>query len=170
MLFERKISRAPSDFRRRTPRWLAGLSLTSALSLVCGLAGCGSSVASLKACVPVTTKVFYAQHAAVGAQVSLVPLDESNTAEWPVGFPRGTVADDGTVQFSTFKPGDGAPAGNYAIAIYWPMPHNSNPRGHDRGLEPIDRLYGKFSNLRTQLRTMVPNNQFEIPTIDLARQ
>lgn len=63
---------------------------------------------------PVTGKVLFEGSPPEGATVVLHSLDE----EVPV-TPKGTVKADGTVQFSTYLPGDGVPAGNYKLTISW---------------------------------------------------
>jgi len=83
------------------------------LPLAVLLAGCGSGQ---KPCFPVTGKVLDAnKKPALGALVVLHPVggDEKD--------PRasGTVEADGTVKFTTYTAGDGAPAGDYEVTVVW---------------------------------------------------
>src|SRR5262249_23227621 len=65
---------------------------------------------------PVRGQVFVAGKPAVGAVVVFHPVD-SPAADAPK--PSGRVTADGSFTLSTYVPGDGAPAGDYAVAIAW---------------------------------------------------
>ena len=71
------------------------------------------------------------------AKVFLVPLgvDDVDTLR-----PRGTTAQDGTFTLSTYEPGDGAPAGEYAVGIAWRGPQKS---GAAEEPPPPEKDYGK---------------------------
>ncbi|HVL14521.1 MAG TPA: hypothetical protein VM529_18250 [Gemmata sp.] len=75
--------------------------------------------------------------AAVGAIVILHPADP---AAAPVK-PRGKVGPDGSYRLTTYDTGDGAPAGDYAVSIYWPKPP---PPGEPNNDDGPDILGGKY--------------------------
>jgi hypothetical protein len=56
---------------------------------------------------------------AVGANITLVPVRGEWAGRWS-HRPFGKVGPDGSFQVSTFAPGDGAPAGEYVVTLYWP--------------------------------------------------
>lgn len=166
--FHQRVSQSTaSGSPYRAARLLAmwGAAMWSAVML----AGCSDGgQQGPHTCVPVTGKVMYAAHPAAGAQVSLVP-EVASLADWPLGYPRGTVADDGSLVISTFKPGDGAPIGAYKIAVYWPSTPIAAQSDREEDLEPLDRLYGKFSTPATSpLRAVIEPSSTELSPIDLS--
>ncbi|WP_145093085.1 hypothetical protein [Anatilimnocola aggregata] len=68
---------------------------------------------------PVSGELFVQDTPAAGALVILRPLEQADANTWPMGFPRATVADDGSFQFETYDEGDGAPAGKYVLLAEW---------------------------------------------------
>jgi len=73
---------------------------------------------------------------AVDAQVILHPAGGSDFDERGTR-PTGRVGPDGSFKLTTYQPGDGAPAGNYVVTIYWAKDPES--------LEPSpDRLKGRY--------------------------
>lgn len=66
---------------------------------------------------------------AVGAIVILHPSDP---AAAPIK-PRGKVGADGTFRLTTYETGDGAPAGEYAVTVYWPKPPAPGQPDNDDG-------------------------------------
>jgi hypothetical protein len=90
-------------------RW----TLTSVAVLAALLAGsCGTKLKLH----PVRGQVFVAGKPAHGAIVVFHPLDTSSP---DAPKPSGRVGADGSFTLSTFSPGDGAPAGEYGVAIAW---------------------------------------------------
>ena len=61
--------------------------------------------------------------------------------------PTAVTGKDGTFRLMSFKPGDGAPAGDYLITIVYPM------NRFNKHLAGIDRLKGKFANPKTSKLT-----------------
>lgn len=66
---------------------------------------------------PVRGKVMVNGQPAAGAFVLFIPANEPDPPLHP--RPRATVGDDGTFALSTFGEADGAPAGDYVIAVRW---------------------------------------------------
>ena len=60
------------------------------------------------------------------------------------GKPRGTTDADGKFQLRTYHGGDGAPAGEYTVTIYWPGPYSPKMAVEDQ--IPPDRLGERFMN------------------------
>src|SRR5438552_10401366 len=57
--------------------------------------------------------------------------------------PAAVTGDDGTFRLMSFKPGDGAPAGEYQVTVVYPMSR------FNKHLNGIDRLKGKFATPTT---------------------
>lgn len=88
-------------------RGIVGVGVALALSTL----GCGPPAQH-----PVRGSVFFLKKPAVGARVVLHPVDPKITG--PV-TPSAVVGEDGSFVVATRAPGDGAPAGEYRIAIAW---------------------------------------------------
>jgi hypothetical protein len=116
--------------------------LTLTACLMCSACGDGKT---RKPTFPVEGKVFWQSEKkpAVHAQVIFHSLTDAKPESWPDGFPRGAVAADGSFKLSTYEPGDGAPAGEYAVLIRWPSAVAKDETQETRG---EDRLEGQFSD------------------------
>src|SRR5215208_1598658 len=96
-------------------RLCARLILAALAALAFG--GCGgASGPAKKVCYPVKGQLMVKGQPAAGAQVVLRP---PNPDQWEGGFPRATVAADGTFEIETYGNKDGAPAGDYQVVIAW---------------------------------------------------
>lgn len=94
-----------------------------------------------------------------GLQVFFHPLDASQR-----GIPRGVTDADGRFQLRTYRDGDGAPAGEYALTVYWPGP----PKVPADDQLPPDRLEGRYANPRdSSLRATVAGPRTTLPTFDI---
>ncbi|MDR3634785.1 MAG: carboxypeptidase-like regulatory domain-containing protein [Isosphaeraceae bacterium] len=84
---------------------------------------------------------------AAGATVSFHPAGQTK----PLPFvPHGRVDTDGTFRLTSYKVGDGTPAGEYDVTVTW---RSTNPDGEDMG---PDRLKGKYADPKKPLcRTTV---------------
>jgi hypothetical protein len=109
---------------------------------------------------PVRGKVLYKGQPAKGAFVLLAPLKEP--AENPDPRPRGTVGDDGTFVLGTYEREDGAPAGEYTVAITWEG--GVLPDGRE---EPTDKLHGRYDLSNTRLKATVKEGPNELPPFQL---
>jgi hypothetical protein len=78
-----------------------------------------------------------------GAIVTLIPADGSGTGSF------GHADKNGDYQVSTYRSGDGAPAGDYLIAITWG--------------ETVDRLKGAYADpTKTRLKATVQPQENEL--------
>jgi hypothetical protein len=104
------------------------------------LAGCGrtTKLESLPT-FPAEGKVLVRGKPAEGVQVFFHPREPSQR-----GKPRGITGADGRFQLRTYRDGDGAPAGEYTITVYWPGPYNPKLPKEDQ--IPPDRLGERFMN------------------------
>jgi hypothetical protein len=102
------------------------LALTATLAASCGRKSDHTPV------FPVTGRLLLEGKPAEKAMVFFCPLDNHDShAPKPVG----TVASDGSFTLSTFLANDGAPAGEFAVTVVWPVakdPENGPDRlkGH----------------------------------------
>jgi hypothetical protein len=103
---------------------------------------------------PVRGEVLLNEKPAVGAFVLFVPVNEP--AENPDPRPRGTVGPDGSYTLSTYGENDGAPAGDYLVAVWMDDP--------DQG----DKLKGRYRDPgQSKLKATVKEGSNEIPTFRL---
>jgi hypothetical protein len=110
---------------------------------------------------PVEGRVLIAGQPAEGVQVFLHPLDPSQR-----GDPRGVTDGEGRFHLRTYHDGDGAPAGEYVVTVYWPDAGAPNAAGEDQ--LPPDRLEGRFVNPRnTSLRASVAAAPTVLPTVEI---
>lgn len=122
-------------------RPLQGL-LFAALSL--SLAGCSGAD---KSYVPTRGQLFIGDKPAEGALVVLVPASGPDD---PSARPTGIVGPDGSFVVSTYeaetrKTHEGAPAGEYSVAITW-YPQAAVGSGGDREAAKVDRLGGRYAD------------------------
>jgi hypothetical protein len=146
------------DFRRS----LVGRAGIGAAFAVTLLACCGCS--GEPRTYPVRGKVLYKGQPAAGAKVIFEPKNNSDPRALR---PTATVIADGSFTLSSREPGDGAPAGEYAVLLIWP---DEPARG--RGLavkQPSrDRLRGAYSNPDKPLRQVqITEGNNELPAFEL---
>lgn len=92
---------------------------------------------------PVTGIVTVKGQPAEGAQVVLFLADESlRGGGHPL--PSGVTGPDGTFSLSSFKPNDGAPAGDYQVTIVWPEEVKINPNNPETP-PARDRLKDRYA-------------------------
>jgi len=89
---------------------------------------------------PVTGKIFYEGKPAAGATVALQPLSDEID---PLVRPMGEVDEEGKFTVSTYKTGDGAPAGKYAVRVIW------LPKGYDGPVERGNKLPARYADVST---------------------
>ncbi len=142
---------------------------TVALALLSAAVGCGNSSPTVPV-FPTKGEVFVGSQPAVGARVIFHPLGDASAAQWPSGFPRATVGKDGGYTLETYGIEDGAPAGKYAVIIYWPEPSSEDQR--DSGDAPTyatpPPLVGQFDTFEvTHLRAEVKSQPTQIERFNL---
>jgi hypothetical protein len=138
--------------------WLKLCFLASAALVA---ASCGSKSASLH---PVRGRVLYLGQPTPGAIVVFHPVGNDDPA---APRPSGKVQEDGSFTLSTFKPGDGAPAGDYLVAIAW---IDQNAQVDPAAEEKPNRLPSWYADPRTsQLNAKVQKGNNDLPPFELRR-
>lgn len=127
--------------------------------------GCGKDDGRPKT-YRVQGKVSVKGQAADGAKVTFFPTSaEASNGATKVPPPSGTVDAGGVFHLETFKPGDGAPAGDYKVTVVWLEPPPANAQGI---FNQKDRLQGRYTDPKTSpLQAKVENGGGEIPPFDL---
>lgn len=142
----------PSVTRRGVLLVGASLALLTPLS-------CSSSRRKL---YPVRGKVLFDGKPAEGALVTLYARDNSDPMEVA---PRGHVKTDGSFTVGTFKPEDGAPAGEYKVTVMW-FPPDARERLQDGRLP--NKLPPAYSDPSTSgLRIQVKEEANDVPPFQL---
>ncbi len=99
------------------------------------------------ACYPVQVRVLVAGKPATDARVALIALVDQALARLA---PHAEVGADGTFGITTFRTGDGAPVGRFALTLTWPPPRPGMEVGTDRFkrryADPL-RLLGRVENV-----------------------
>lgn len=93
---------------------------------------------------PVTGLVLVDGKPAGRARVAFHPNGDAPDAALP--RPVAITEADGTFRLMTFKSGDGAPAGVYAVTVIWPDPTHEHDECEDEG--PDDQLHGHCADRR----------------------
>lgn len=143
-----------TGFAMSTPR-----SVSVAFITLVGLAGCGGEPTSRVVVYPVEGTVLVGGRPADNVRVMFHPLSGGDTPVYPVGVSWA----GGTFQLTTMKPGDGAPAGEYAVTVLWPDP--SNPMDECGCPDPAahDRLRGQYLDpAKTTLRATIQPGRNEV--------
>ena len=110
---------------------------------------------------PVEGTVLIQGQPAEGVQVFLHPCDASQR-----GQPRGVTDAAGRFRLRTYHDGDGAPAGEYTVTVYWPAPYKPQVPVEDQ--LPPDRLGGRFMNpTDSSLRATVNAGPTTLPPFEL---
>lgn len=143
---------------RRELLQLVGVMVLVVPVVLCGV-GCSDGK---KKVYPVKGRVVDAAgKPAVGAVVIL--RDPSVADEGP-HRPTGRVGEDGEFRLTYYTEGDGAPEGEYAVTLIWPVPRKSpfEPEGKDR-------YDGKFASPQSPLTRfrVVRSATNEMPPIQL---
>lgn len=127
------------------------------LPVVLGLAaGCSDSRQPV---FPVQGSVVFSGKPPTGAQVVFHPVGKSGI---DAVRPSGQVDAEGKFSLTTFKAGDGAPAGDYEVTVEQWVSKNDNPA--------VNMLPARYLLTRTSgLRATVAAAENEIPTFKLSR-
>lgn len=142
-------------FSIKSASWL----LASAISLA--VTGCGESAKPWEVVVPVKGTVTYRGKPVAGAQISLYPAN----AEFPSSvIPSATSVQNGEFSVGTYGTDDGAPAGEYRVAIVW-HPLVDKGSGGSRG---DNVLPPKLANPETSgLKVVVNSEETTLPSFNL---
>jgi hypothetical protein len=131
---------------------------SSMILLALVASGCWSAGDDRPATFPVRGQVLMDGKPAAGARVLLTALGNPTLAR--LG-PHAEVGADGSFRITSFRTGDGAPAGRYLLTLTWPLP----PRpGKEVG---PDRFKGRYADPRRPLRQLevVPGENIVEPII-----
>ena len=115
---------------------------------------------------PASGFLFVGGQPAGGAHVVLHPLEKGQTAR-AVAITKS----DGSFQLTTYRSGDGAPAGDYAVTIYWPDVSISFDDCEGGDLAQHDRLRGVYFDAdKTPIRVTIRDkvNSLEVRAADLS--
>lgn len=135
----------------------------AALILSAVLAGCRKASPQFESrpTFPVEGKLLIRGKPFQGVQVFFHPSDSSQR-----GKPRGETDAEGTFRLRTYRDGDGAPAGDYTVTVYWPAPYNPKMAVSDQ--MPPDRLGERFMDPKSSpLRARVSASPTTLPPFDL---
>lgn len=132
---------------------------TLAAVLFCVFGACSRSVSipEFKDPKPVHSvkgKLLVAGKPAAGALVLFVPKTEQPGSQDP--RPRAIVQADGSFTLSTYGDNDGAPAGNYTVAVNWEDPESKS-----------DRFNGRYGPSSSRLSATVKEGANDLPPIEL---
>ena len=98
---------------------------------------------------------------AKGVNVMFTPVAPPEGGGTPLS-PAAVTGEDGSFRLMSFKPGDGAPAGDYQVTVIYPM------NRFNKYLSGVDRLRGKFANPKTSgLTAKVEPKSNDLPPFDL---
>jgi hypothetical protein len=111
---------------------------------------------------PVSGSVYFRGRAAEGVRVAFHP--SRDPADHGL-CPQAVVAADGSFRLTTYAAGDGAPAGQYFITLYWPAP---GPGPDDDVHVHADQLGGRYTDPKTTpLTATVPARAVALDRFDL---
>lgn len=140
------------------PCWSAGGRFLAAGALVVLVSSCSQKGPRL---YPVTGSVRINGEPAKDVNVMFTPVTPLEGVTEPLS-PAAVTGEDGGFRLMSFKPGDGAPAGEYQVTISYPMSR------FNKHLNGIDRLRGKFANPKTSgLTAKVEPGKNDLPPFDL---
>jgi len=115
----------------------------------------------LRPTFPVEGRVLIQGKPAEGVQVFFHPRDASQR-----GKPRGITDAEGRFHLRTYHDGDGAPAGEYAVTLYWPAAYNPKVPVEDQ--MPPDRLGERFMDpARSSMRATVSAGPTTLPPFEI---
>jgi hypothetical protein len=78
--------------------------------------GCSGDHPKFRDTYPVTGRVTHKGQPVGRAQLNFAPTDKAKDA----AHATAVTAADGTFTLNTYKQGDGAPAGEYVVTVFWP--------------------------------------------------
>ncbi len=136
-----------------------GRVLPAVVALVILAPGCGGNKGPRL--YPVKGTVRINGEPAKDVNIVFTPLAPPEAGATPLS-PAAVTGEDGSFRLMSFKPGDGAPAGDYQVTVIFPMNRFNK---HQSG---IDRLRGKFADpKKSGLTAKVEATSNELPPFDL---
>ena len=132
-------------------------------AFIIGLSGCGNE--SGRQAYPVRGKVLFNGRPVVNGQVTFHPVgDTSRDAVRAVG----KVDEQGSFALTTFKDGDGAPAGDYRVTVVWYLARPARPGTASDETVTANYLPAKYANVETSgLSVTVKQGANDLPPFDL---
>ncbi len=114
---------------------------------------------------PVSGKVTVKGQPAAGAKVIFYSQNaELQTPGIPI--PEGTVAEDGSYRLKSYKDGDGAPAGDYAVTVVWNQVIEA--AADPESVVERDRLAGRYASPdQSGLKASVKEVENQLPPFEL---
>ncbi len=131
-----------------------------AMIYCCGFIGCQQDE-SLPATTPVKGSVAFQNQPAIGAVVVFHKVDGSILD----GMPSATVGADGTFELTSYKPGDGAPPGEYEVSISWAEKTSGTSSDPEFGPEKLPAKYQ--DEKQSGLKVIVGDSSIELPPFQL---
>lgn len=130
------------------------------------LAGCGE--APPLETHPIRGKILVDGMPAKDALVVLFPVDLR--AEAKTLAPSGTTDAQGYFSLSSFRPNDGAPAGDYHMTVVWRGPTPEEPMHPDKVASRPDLLGGKYAEPTTsELKVTISKEQADLGAFELRK-
>jgi len=115
--------------------------------MVLSAAGCGPPAEVRPVLIPVQGSLLVNGKPAAGAMVVFHPAGGTSIDERG-SRPKATVLPDGSFEVTTYQAGDGAPAGDYDVAVLWLV--------NNGGDSSWDKLRGAYADPeRTNLRVSI---------------
>jgi hypothetical protein len=124
--------------------------------------GCSKSESGVSV-YPVRGTATYGENPAAGARVTFYATSQIDE-KTPI--PTAVVEADGSFQLTSYKPNDGAPAGEYSVTVTWfnPPPEGVNPESYS----PADKLAGRYATPdKTSLKVTVTEGDNELAPFEL---
>lgn len=135
-----------------------------AVILVAGLFGCGSKSGEVRV-VPVEVKVVHDGKPVAKAQVALHPETEPGPGVLPAR-PNGVTDDSGHFKPTSYRPGDGAPEGEYRVTVV--LAPILSGAGTDDEVRGPDRFNGRYANpASTPLRVAISRDMPQPVLVEL---
>lgn len=121
------------------------------------LSGCGDDPQSVH---EVVGHLFVGDQPAENASIAFHPVDPSLSRACPVGI----TAADGSFRLTTYKRGDGAPAGEYIVTVIWPDETKPVDECDCPSLEDHDRLRGVYADRNSSpIRATIAPGRNDVP-------
>jgi hypothetical protein len=149
---------------RQRPYLVVGKGLGIAmLGLILSVSGCGK--ASL---YPVHGRVLYQGKPVEKAMVTFIPVQAP--ADGKKVSANGETDAEGNFTLSTRVPGDGAPAGEYRVTVFWPgpLPGTDPKTNKEAAFSGPDRLQGRYADFqKTTLKATVASQKNQLSPFEL---